>query len=143
MSRQRLEMPARYLYSTVLDVRIGDTGLGGHLPARALTSFIDEARLRFLKHYHYSEHDISGLGLVTIDSRVVYRAEVFHGDYLQIEVSVGHFTRFGCDFFYLVSNRDSAVVVAEASCSMVFFDYSQRKTVSMPTSFRETFVKDV
>ena len=143
MSRQRLEMPARYLYSTVLDVRIGDTGLGGHLPARALTSFIDEARLRFLKHYHYSEHDISGLGLVTIDSRVVYRAEVFHGDYLQIEVSVGHFTRFGCDFFCLVSNRDSAVVVAEASCSMVFFDYSQRKTVSMPTSFRETFVKDV
>ncbi|MDO6460012.1 thioesterase family protein [Granulosicoccaceae sp. 1_MG-2023] len=143
MLRERPGMPARYLFSTVLDVRVGDTGFGGGLPARSLTAFIDEARLRFLKHYHYNEHDIEGLGLVTVDSRVVYRAGAFHGDYLQIEVSVGNFNRFGCDFFYLVSNRDTAVVVAEACCSAVFFDYQQGKTVSVPASFRETFIKDV
>ena len=101
-------MPENYIFSTELPVRIGDINYGGHLSNDAMLSIIHEARVRFLHHYHYSELDIEGLGLIMTDSAIVYKAEGFHGDQLRIDVALGDFNKYGCDIFYLISNKKTS-----------------------------------
>lgn len=143
MSRIKIEMPEIYLYSTLLPVRIGDINYSGHLGNDSILSMMHESRLRFLKNYGYTELEVEGYGLIMTDSAISYKAEAFHGDCIQIEVTVGEFNRYGCDFFYLLSNKDTAVEVAHAKTGVVFFDYEARKVVSMPAAFKSSFIKEL
>jgi len=118
MARVKLEMPDHFTFSTELPVR-----------------------MRFLKQYHYGELNIEGLGLVMTDSVIVYKAEGFHGDQIQVDVTVSDFNKYGCDFFYLLSNRQTAVEIAHAKTGVVFFDYDARKVTPMPERFRNLFIK--
>ncbi|HEY5717641.1 MAG TPA: thioesterase family protein [Motiliproteus sp.] len=141
MARVKLEMPKHFTFSTELPVRIGDINYGGHLGNDALLGLIHEARVRFLKQYHYGELNIEGLGLVMTDSVIIYKAEGFHGDQIQVDVTVSDFNKYGCDFFYLLSNKHTAVEIAHAKTGVVFFDYDQRKVTPMPDTFRNLFIK--
>lgn len=143
MSRIKIEMPKTYLYSTLLPVRIGDINYGGHLGNDSMLSMVHESRLRFLKNYGYTELDVEGFGLIMTDTAVVYKAEAFHGDLIQVEVTIGEFNRYGCDFFFSLSNKDTAVEVAHAKTGVVFFDYEVRKIVSMPAAFKSSFIKEL
>ncbi len=143
MSRIKIDMPDTYLYSTTLPIRISDINYGGHLGNDSVLTLIHEARVRFMQHYHYSEFDVEGFGIIMTDSAVVYKAEAFQGDLLQIEVTVGKFAKYGCDFYYMLSNKDTAVEIAHAKTGMVFYDYDRRKVVPLPSRFKESFLKEL
>jgi acyl-CoA thioesterase FadM len=140
MARITLQMPDRYLFRTEMAVRVSDVNYGGHLGNDSVLSMIHEARVRFLKHYHYTELSIEGVGLIMTDTAIVYRAEGFYGDRVQVDVSVGDFNKHGCDFYYLLSNKQGDVELARAKTGIVFFDYQARKVVDVPDAFRETLL---
>ena len=142
MARVKLEMPRHFTFTTEMPVRISDINYGGHLGNDAVLSMIHEARVRFLKNHQYSELDVEGRGIVMTDSVIIYKAEGFHGEEVQIDVTVTDFNKYGCDFFYLLSNRKTAVEIAHAKTGIVFFDYSERKVVAVPEEFRNRFIKD-
>ncbi|WP_207061259.1 thioesterase family protein [Motiliproteus sp. SC1-56] len=142
MARLKLEMPRHFTFTTEMPVRIGDINYGGHLGNDAVLSMIHEARVRFLKQYQYSEMDVEGRGIIMTDSAIIYKAESFHGEDVQVDVTVGDFNKYGCDFFYLLSNRRTAVEIAHAKTGIVFFDYQERKVVSVPAEFRRRFIKE-
>lgn len=142
MARIKIDMPDNYIFSTELPVRISDINYGGHLSNDAMLSLIHEARVRFLSHYHYSELNIEGLGLIMTDSAIVYKAEGFHGDQLQIDIALEDFNKYGCDIYYLISNKKTAVEIAHAKTGIVFFDYEQRKVTNIPEAFTEKVVKN-
>ncbi|MDF2181456.1 thioesterase family protein [Neptuniibacter sp. CAU 1671] len=141
MARIKLEMPKHFTFSTTLAVRISDINYGGHLSNDAILSMIHEARIRFLAQYQYTEMDIEGSSLIMSDSAIVYRSEGFHGDQIQIDVGVQDFNKYGCDFYYLLSNKATAVEVAQAKTGIVFFDYSTRKVRPVPEAFKARLEK--
>src|SRR5690554_2867028 len=142
MARIKLDMPDNYLFSTELCVRISDINYGGHMGNDAVLSMVHEARLRFLKHYHYAEFDVEGAGIIMTDSAIVYKAESFHGDRVQVGVTVADFDKYGCDLYYLLSNKDTAVEIAHAKTGIVFFDYNERKVVAVPEGFRNKMLRE-
>jgi len=142
MARIKLDMPDNYLFSTELNVRIGDINYGGHMGNDAVLSMVHEARLRFLKHYHYTEFDVENAGIIMTDSAIVYKAESFHGDRIQVDVAVADFNKYGCDLYYLLSNKDTAVEIAHAKTGIVFFDYNDRKVVAVPEGFRNKMLRE-
>ncbi|GAA0790755.1 acyl-CoA thioesterase [Marinobacterium sediminicola] len=142
MARIKLNMPDNYLFSTELAVRISDINYGGHMGNDAVLSMVHEARLRFLKHYHYTEFDVEGAGIIMTDSAIVYKNEGFHGDRIQVDVTVADFNKYGCDLYYLLSNKDTAVEVAHAKTGIVFFDYDNRKVVTVPEGFRNKMLRE-
>ncbi len=141
MARIKIDMPRHFTFSTELPVRISDINYGGHLGNDAVLAMVHEARVQFLKQYQYGELDIEGLGLIMTDTAIVYKAEGFHADLVQIDVGIGDFNKYGCDFYFLLSNRKSAVEIAHAKTGVVFFDYEQRKVVAIPDEFKSKFVK--
>lgn len=142
MARIKLDMPENYLFSTEMVVRISDINYGGHLGNDAVLSLIHEARVRFLRQYGYTEMDVEGCGIIMTDSAIVYKAEGFYGERVQIDVTVGDFNKYGCDIYYLLSNKETAVEIAHAKTGIVFFDYDVRKVVTVPEPFRSNLMKD-
>ena len=81
------------------------------------------------------------------DSAIVYRGQSFYADVLQIDISVQDFNKYGCDFYYLMTNKKTTEEIAYAKTGIVFFDYQARKIVEVPQPFklaieRETGVCD-
>jgi acyl-CoA thioesterase FadM len=128
-------MPAVYPFKTELTVRITDINYGGHLGNADVLALMHEARVRFLKSFGYSEIDVEGFGTIMLDSAVVYKAQAFAGDVLQIEVAAGDFSRIGCDIFYRITNKTTGTEVALAKTGIAVFDYAGQKRVSPPEAF--------
>ncbi|MCC7300272.1 MAG: thioesterase family protein [Verrucomicrobia bacterium] len=135
MSRAKLEMPELFPFRTELTVRITDINYGGHLGNSNVLALIHEARVRFLRSFGYSEINIEGLGSIMLDSVIIYKAQAFAGDVLQIEVAAGDFSRLGCDIFYRITQKETGAEVVLAKTGIAIFDYANQKRVSPPEAF--------
>ena len=107
-----------------------------------MLSMIHEARVRYLASFNYTEMNVEGLGIIMTDSAIVYKAESFHGELIQIDIAVGDFNKYGCDIYYLLTNKQTAVEIAHAKTGIVFFDYDARKVTGIPQAFQDNIRKD-
>jgi acyl-CoA thioester hydrolase len=139
MARIKIDFPETFVFSTTIPVRITDINYGGHVGNDALLSIVHEARVRFLKNFGYSEIDVDGRSIIMSDSAVMYKAEVFYGDILTVDIAVTDIQRMSCDIVYRLSNDSTKKEVARAKTGIVFFDYTARKPVSVPDTFRNLF----
>lgn len=139
MARVKLELPDHFDFSTELSVRIGDVNYGGHLGNDAVLSLIHEARVQFLRQHGYTELDIDGASIIMADSIIVYKSEGFHGDLLVVEVAVGDLQNASCDFVYRLTLKETGKEIARAKTGIVFYDYTLKKTISVPAQFRKKF----
>ena len=136
MPRIKIEIPEKFLFKAEISVRISDINYGGHLGNDSLLSIIHEARVRFLKHFGYSEKDVEGIGIIMNDAAIQYKAESFYGDELLIEVGVIDFSKIGCDIVYRITNSDNKKEIALAKTGIVFFDYENKKVAPLPEKFK-------
>lgn len=139
MARIRIPYDGPTIFSTTLQVRIGDINYGGHLANDALFRLAHEARLQFFKHLGYTEMDVDGAGVIMTDAAAEYRAEAFHGDALLFELALADFNKYGFDFLYRVSDDKHGKEVARLKTGIVFFDYAQRKVTRLPPRFAARF----
>lgn len=139
MTRVKIDLPEGFVFTTDIPVRITDLNYGNHLANDAILALIHEARVRFLTKYGWSEKDVAGEAIIMADCAIRYRGEGFYGDVLKIEVAVTDFTRKGCDLVYRVTEKSTGRAIADAKTGIVFYDYDQKKPVSVPESFRQQF----
>jgi len=137
VSRVRLDLPEKFLFTTEVALRVSDINYGGHLGNDAVLSLAQEARIRFLHAHGWSERDVAGVGIIMTDAVVVYRSEAFYGDILAIDVAVADVQQLGCDFLFRMVNKASGKEVARVKTGVAFFDYVHRKPVPVPNAFRD------
>jgi len=130
MPRVEIALPARFPFSTVLEVRVGDLNYGNHVGNDQVLGLIHEARRRYLRSLGADEIGADGMGFVIADAAVTYRAQAFYGDQLKVEVAAGEFQSRSCAFFYRVGKGET--VVAEARTGVVCFDFKAQKAASFP-----------
>jgi acyl-CoA thioester hydrolase len=135
MTRVEINLPKKFIYTTEITLRISDINYNDHLGNDTMLSLAQEARLRFLSKYGFTELNIAGAGIIMVDAAVRYKAEGFYGDVLTIEVGVKDLTKTGCDIVYRLTNKQTEKVIALVKTGIVFFDYNNRKIVPMPEEF--------
>jgi acyl-CoA thioester hydrolase len=136
MARVKLSLPEDFIFETEIPVRITDINYGGHLGNDSVMSIIHEARVRFLSKWGYTEFDVCGAGLIQSDAVIVFKSEAFYGDVINVSVAIGDFSSSGCDFFFLLSNRESRKEIAKAKTGIVFYDYERKKLLRVPEKFK-------
>jgi acyl-CoA thioester hydrolase len=139
MARLQLDLPTNFVFEIELDVRITDINHGGRMGNDRVLSLIHEARARFFASHGLSDLDIDGLEILVADALVIYRAEAFFGDRLQVQLAGQDFNRYGCDLVYRLSHCENGREIARAKTGVVFFDSGTRKIASAPQRFRELF----
>ena len=135
MNRIKINLPEKFKFKTEIPVRITDINYGGHLGNDKVLSLIQEARVKYLKQYGYSEMDVEGFGTIMIDAAVEYKSEGFYDDVILIEVAAGDFDKLGFDMFYRLSNKETRKEIARAKTGIVIFDYKKRKIAPLPEKF--------
>jgi acyl-CoA thioester hydrolase len=137
MPRVKLELPTHVLFTAEIPARITDVNYGGHLGNDSLLSILHEARVQFLKKFGFSELNIGGAGIMMTDAVLVYKAEIFYGDVLVVEIGVDDIQAAGADIMYRVMVNGNEA--ARAKTGIVFFDYANRKILHTPQVFRDLF----
>jgi acyl-CoA thioesterase FadM len=140
LARIHLDLPNNFDFSTELSIRVSDINYGGHLGHDTILSLTHEARVRMLSKHGFTEMNIDGPGLIISDVVIVYKSEAFYGETLKIEVASRDFSKYGCDFVYKITEKETGREVARAKTGIVFFDYEERKVVSVPERFKEIFL---
>ena len=140
MARVKVEIPADTAFEAHIPVRITDLNYGNHLGNHALLGMVHEARMRFIKFCGYeSELDFGGTALIMADSAIVYKAEGFYSDVLQIDVTPAELHKYGFELYYRISNKQTGVEVAQAKTGMLCFNYQTRKVAAMPDALKHQF----
>lgn len=137
MARIKIQLPPTWVFETELPVRITDINYGNHLGNDALVSLLQEARVRWLRQFGWTEKLEGTTGLIMVDLAVRFKAESFFGDVLNIKLGIAEWTRFGFNLAYLVTKAGGGEEVARAQTSMLFFDYAARQIAAPPAGFRE------
>ena len=73
------------------------------------------------------------------DVGVVYKSECFYGDTLKISIGTGDYGKSSFEFIYLLQKNDTLEEIARAKTGLVFYDYKNKKTVPIPTVFKDVF----
>lgn len=136
MASVKIELPAAWSFRTELPVRITDINYGGHVGNDALLALIQEARVRWLGQFGWTEKLDATTGLIMVDVAVRFKAELHYGDTLVIQLAPVDWTRLGFDLVYLLTRPDGSEV-ARARSGFVFFDYAARKMTARPAGFQE------
>ncbi len=137
MPRIKITLPDTFLFKTEMPVTIGDVNYGQHMGNDAFLRFAQEARLRFLAQYGWSEKCIADeIGLIMTDAVIAYRSQAFHGDVLTIEIAVTEVTRTGFQLTYRFTNQKGADV-AHVTTSLAFFDYTAGRIAKTPDTFTQ------
>lgn len=137
MTRIKIELPEKFIFKTIMPVRVYDVNYAGHLSNDRVLSICHDARVQFLKSLGYTELDTEGKGIIMNDAAIQYKTEGFIGDELLVELNVIDFTKVGCDVVYKITNNKSTNVIALAKTGIVFFDFKSKKLLPVPAKFRE------
>src|SRR6218665_799022 len=97
MPRLQFELPARFGFSTEIQIYISHVNQGGHLDNAQLLTLVSEARVRFFNSLGYFESGVEGGLIVVGDIVAQYKSEGFHGETMRVEMSPADFNKYGFD----------------------------------------------
>lgn len=137
MARLKLPPLNRKIFETKMDVRVEHINYGGHMGNDKFLSFAHEARVRFLSSVGATELDFFHHGLIMLDSCVSYRAEIFQGDQLVINLDIDDIQETSFDFLYSFQKSDKTAALLKTS--MCFFDYTTKKIQPVPEAFKQRY----
>jgi acyl-CoA thioesterase FadM len=135
MARIKIDLPAKFSFSTNIPIRITDINFGGHVGNDTILSIIHEARAKFFQHLGYDELNFWGVGTIMSDVAIEYKDQIYYGDEVFVSVTVGEITKVAFDIFYKLEKRsvdNKRSTVALAKTWMVCYDYDQKKVVAIP-----------
>lgn len=134
MTRIRIDIPGQFTFSCQIPVRITDINYGGHVGNDKLLSIIHEARMQFLASLGYSEMQFGGTGMIMSDVAIEFKNELFYGDTVMVSVTPGEITKVSLELVYKLETmkEGKTSLVAKAKTTMICYDYSKKKIVTIP-----------
>src|SRR6218665_2329037 len=127
MPRLQFELPARFGFSTEIQIYISHVNQGGHLDNAQLLTLVSEARVRFFQSFGYREGDVAGCPIVVGDLMAQYKSEGYHGETMVVAMEPGDFNRYGFDLAFRMNDKASGREVARGKTGVVFIDRETRK----------------
>jgi len=139
MARIKIELPEKFVFTTVIPVRITDLNYGSHVGNDTILSLVHEARMQLLASFGYtSELSINGVGLIMADAGIEFKGELFYGDKVFASVGIADVSKVGFDLYYKLEkgNPSEKWVVALAKTGMLCFDYKKKKIAPVPEELK-------
>jgi acyl-CoA thioester hydrolase len=138
MARIKIDIPEKTIGTFIIPIRIADINYGNHVGNDAFVSIIHEARMQWLKQYHYTELQVEGIGLIMSDLALEFKSESFYGDVVEVRLGAADITRVGFDLYYqlFVKRNNETILLANAKTGMVCYDYYAKKVAPVPEKLK-------
>jgi YbgC/YbaW family acyl-CoA thioester hydrolase len=117
-------------------VRVADINYGGHVANSSVLNIMQDGRIGYLANLGpYTELDLGGCGIILPEAHVLFRAEMFLHDALEVAVRCSEIRRSSFILAYRIER--GAELTAEGTTPVICFDYQTRKATRIPSAFRE------
>lgn len=136
MSRIVFDLPDAFSFSTEIQIYISHVNQGGHLDNAQLLTLVSEARVRFFKHFGFTEANVGALSIVVGDMVSQYKSEGFHGETMRVEMVPADFNPYGFDLVFRMTEKAQGREVARGKIGIVFIRKSDRKVAPIPEAIR-------
>ena len=138
MARIKIELPAQFIATISVPVRITDINYGNHVGNDAFVAIIHEARMQWLQQYGYTELQVEGIGLIMSDLAVEFKNESFYGDIVEVKIGVDELSRVSFELYYQLTTKrkEEVISLAHAKTGMVCYDYGAKKVVAVPEKLK-------
>lgn len=139
MPRVKIQLPEKFLFETLIPVRITDLNYGNHVGNDTILSILHEARVQYLGQFSLEELNFDGVGLIMSDVAIEFKNELFYGDKIIASVIATGFSKVAFELYYKLEKQNAGkrMIIAIAKTGMVCYDYPAKKIVSLPESARK------
>ena len=141
MQRVKIQLPEKFLFETIIPVRITDLNYGNHVGNDTILSILHEARVQYLGQFGLEELNFAGLGLIMSDVAIEFKNELFYGDSIIASVIATEFSKVAFELYYKLEkqNEGRRIIVATAKTGMVCYDYPAKKIAPIPENVKTKF----
>jgi acyl-CoA thioester hydrolase len=142
MARIEINLPAKWLFTTGIPIRIGDINRGSHLSHVALVAILEEARAQFLVSLGYADevNIQKGIGFILGDVGIVYKSQAHYGQIINVEIAVADLREKSFDLVYRLSDSSQNIEIARAKTGLLVFDYQLQKVVPLPEELKKQLI---
>ena len=124
---------SEFEFSIPITVRIGDINYGNHVGYHIYLLYFQEARIAYLKHLGFSEHDIAGYGMVVASVECKYKKELLLGDEFRVECRITELKSKAFTMEYRIVRAQ--IIHALGMTVNLCFDRQAQKVARLPQAF--------
>ncbi len=139
MPRVKLNFPEDILFKTEISIRISDINYGNHLGNDRVLSLAHEARLHWFSSMGFKDElDFPDhTGTIITDAEIMFLGEGFYADVLEVSIGMDAQHSKGFELYYSMVRKSDKKEIARLKTGILFFNYSERKVVQIPSVFLE------
>lgn len=128
-----------YPFVTEIEVAFRDLDALGHVNNAVYLSYLEHARLKTVLAYT-SAHNMEQIPLIVGTITIRYISPAHLGEMLLVGMGISRFGNKSFDIAYQIDTNDGRAV-ANATITMVYFNYESNQTEPIPAQFRNYFLE--
>lgn len=133
--RVSIEIPDHSLFHYQMTVSKQHENSGGHLAHDKVVTIIGDCRDAWFASMGFPGCRVGEIGIVNTDLMLMYIAEGFHNDELDVSLTLADMNKYGGDMLMRGVRKQDNAELFRAKSGFVFYDYRIRKVVLRPEEF--------
>lgn len=141
--RVQIHIPDHSIFTYRMTIARQHENSGGHLAHDKVVTIIGDCRDAWFASLGFPGCRVGEIGIVNTDLMLMYIAEGFHNDELDITLALADINKYGGDMLLQATRRQDNAELFRAKSGFVFYDYRIRKVVERPVEFDRKALKDI
>ena len=126
-------------FSCPIEVRYGDLDPQGHVNNANFLTYLEQARVNYLIRLGLFKEGQAffDVGIILAEAQITFLSPILFGMKVVVEVRVTRLGNKSMDMAYRIVESVTGTQLAQASTTLVTFDYHVNKTILIPVGWRE------
>ena len=133
--RVQIAIPEHSHFTYQMTVSKQHENSGGHLAHDKVVTIIGDCRDAWFASMGFPGCRVGEIGIVNTDLMLMYIAEGFHDDQLNVSLVLADLNKYGGDMLLRAVRQQDGQELFRAKSGFVFYDYRIRKVVYRPAEF--------
>lgn len=126
-----------FKHSVTITPRFADVDMMGTVNNAVYHTYLEEARVQYTRDVFRGGGEFTPPGMILVKSQMDYLMPLHMSETIKIFTRCSRFGRKSFDLSYVMVMADDERLVSVATTTLVAYDYSRRKSVVIPESWRE------
>jgi acyl-CoA thioester hydrolase len=139
LARIEIKLPEKFLFTTLVPIRIGDINRANHLSHVNVVQIMEEARAQFIASLGYDDQKeiAHRQGFILGDLAVVFKNQAHYGQTLRVDIAVTDMKEKSFDIVHKLSDSRSDSEIARGKVGCIMFDYQTQRVIPIPDELRD------
>jgi acyl-CoA thioester hydrolase len=127
----------KFNYYHPIEVRYGDLDPQGHVNNAKYLTFMEQARVNYVKHLGLWEGDsFMDIGFILADAHISFKSSIEFGQLVHVGTRTSNIGNKSLSMEYRIEDTHTGKVLSTGSSVLVAYDYRSQETISVPEEWR-------